>query len=81
MSELNRCPLTATVNKVSVGALELMEINCVKEPFSFLKECEKENWRIFSTGEIKQKNKNIDYKKISLQPLVLLFFFMNFNRK
>ena len=69
VNEKNRCPLTSTVNKVSVGALELMEINCVKEPFPFLKECIRDGWKVFATGELTQgfESKNVNYKSVDFK--------------
>ena len=74
--------MTATVNKVSVGALELMEINCIKEPNMFFKQCSKEGWKIFSTGELEKglEKKNLNYTKLKLSKEVFLLNFQhNFN--
>jgi len=52
-----------------VGALELMEINCIKEPLMFFKQCSKEGWKIFSTGELEKglEKKNLNYIKLQLK--------------
>lgn len=68
VSEKNRCPLTPAVNKVSVGALELMEINCIREPPMFFRQCSKEGWKIFSTGPLEKslEKKNLNYLELKL---------------
>ncbi len=73
VNEINRCPLTPTVDKTSAGALELLEINCVANPLNFFKETKKENWIFFCTGTLKPafSKKNMNLKDLILKKEVL----------
>lgn len=59
---------------MSVGALELMEINCLKDPISFFRQCSIDGWKIFATGGLDKglEKKNIDYNKVLLKKEVFL---------
>lgn len=77
VNEINRCPLTPTVDKTSAGALELLEINCVSNPLNFIREAKKENWKFYCTGSLKSAfgKKNMKLNDLALEKEVKFYFF------
>ena len=81
VDEENRCPLTPTVSKTSAGALELIEVNCVKNPKDLLAgitkskniilselDCKKQKWRIIVTTLDANNKKLQEVADLRIQP-------------